>query len=365
MKPVSFALAFLLGAGLLIQAPPAQAETNKQFSNFGERLRQLDVRGGAKTGAAGYDNVRPAGSLPGVFSDKQPTAAPMQMAQSTDASFRVNELEEQVRVLTGKIEEMTFQMLQLQEQIRKMQEDNEFRFQELEQQGSAKNRDSNSNVANTGDQGLGKLQPSDETGSGNGTSSGGNGDEMINRKSITDLLQGDGAGIGAPPAALGTLTFDADGNLVDSNVGKPIDLTKPLRQSSVLPEKEDEMFDLGYSYVQGADYVQAAETFRQFIETFPASGRDQEARFWLGESLLAQGDYEASARIFLANHKANPNAALAPQNLLKLGVSLAGMEQRELACATLAEVPKKYPSMSNAVRKRVEVEQQAAKCKNG
>jgi TolA-binding protein len=50
------------------------------------------------------------------------------------------------------------------------------------------------------------------------------------------------------------------------------------------------------------------------------------------------------------------------QNLLKLGVSLAGMNQRELACATFAEIPNKYPDMSNAVRDKIAAEQKATNC---
>ena len=365
MKPVSFALALMMGVGAWSLPTVSVAETASPFSGFTERLRQLDVRGAAKTDAPGYDNVRPSGNLPGVFGagvngNTQRQTAPIQMAQSAEATFRVNQLEEQVRLLTGKVEEMTFQMLQLQEQVRKMQEDNEFRFQELEDQSSLKK---NGNSVAGADR-LGKPQPSDDTSSA-GASSGGNTIVPADRRTITELLEGDGSQLGAPPTSLGTLTFDADGNLVDSNVGKPIDLTNQGGGIAVLPENENELYNLGYSYIQGGDYELAAETFSEFIQQFPGSERDQEARFWLGESLFAQGDYEASARIFLENHKANPSAPLAPQNLIKLGVSLAGMEQRELACATLAEVPKKYPSMSNAVRKRVAVEQAAAKCKNG
>lgn len=363
MRTLSIALAALLAGGLFASPNDARSETVNPLAGFGEQLRQFDMRGDAKSGAPGYDRVRPAQGLPGVFGNNTADPAPVQMAQSSDAAFRVNQLEEQVRMLNGKIEEMTFQMLQLQEEIRKMQENNEFRFQELEDQ-SARKRKGNS-VAGGGS--LGKPQPSDDNGTIGGVTSGGSegGTLPADRKTITELLEGDGSQLGAPPSSLGTLTFDADGNLIDSNVGKPIDLTGQGTARASLPEEENELYNLGYSYVQGGDYELAAETFREFVTRFPGSTRDQEARFWLGESLFAQGDYEASARIFLENHQSNPSAPLAPQNLMKLGVSLAGMEQRELACATLAEVPKKYPSLSNAVRKRVEVEQAAAKCKNG
>ena len=54
------------------------------------------------------------------------------VAQNADAASRALQLEEEVRSLNGKVEDLNFQLLQLQETLRKMQEDNEFRFQELE-----------------------------------------------------------------------------------------------------------------------------------------------------------------------------------------------------------------------------------------
>ena len=56
---------------------------------------------------------------------------PLVQVQASEAG-RVGQLEEQIRSLNGRIEEMSFQLLQMQEQIRKFQEDNEFRFQDLE-----------------------------------------------------------------------------------------------------------------------------------------------------------------------------------------------------------------------------------------
>lgn len=325
-------------------------------------LQRLDKRGAEKNGAAGY-NAGGTGLQPGVsLGNRVPqsgtSAAPIVTAQASDAAFRINQLEEQVRVLNGQIEEMNFQLLQMQEQLRKMQEDNEFRFQELEDRSDAS--------GSAKDNSLGKSKPSDST-AGNGESDG-----TGTRKSLTDLIEQNsdaGPALGEPPAALGTLTFDADGNLVDSNVGKPIDLTQPGQQTSLAPETlpngPAERFNLGYQYVQAGEYEQAEAVFRSFMADFDGDARTPDAAFWLGESLFSQGRYEDAARIFLENHKAYPQAPLAAQNLLKLGVSLAGLNQRELACATYAEVPKKYPQMSNAVRKRVVIEQQAAKCKNG
>ena len=85
---------------------------------------------GGPAGAFSLPELLPGGRQ--APQQPSPSAPPMVLAQSGDASIRVQQLEEQIRQLNGRIEEMSFQLLQMQEQMRKTQEDNEFRFQELE-----------------------------------------------------------------------------------------------------------------------------------------------------------------------------------------------------------------------------------------
>ncbi len=247
-KKVSLIAAFAVAG--LIASVPANAAYNGSIEAGGKSpafpVPVMDILGGSTSNPELH---QPQG---------------IQLAQSDDAAFRMSQMEEQMRVLNGKVEDMTFQLLQLQEQIRKMQEDNEFRFQELENRGDLKQ--GNENVAKAGEPGLGKPQPSDPTADNGGS------DGEANRKSITELLDGDvtqdGPERGEPPISLGTLTFDGDGNLVDSNVGKPIDLTG--KQPAVdLPDSPDALFDLGYQYVQAGQYDQAEEVFSRHVSDFP------------------------------------------------------------------------------------------------
>lgn len=309
-------------------------------------------------------------------------AAPLALAQTADAAFRVNQLEGQVRQLNGKIEEMNFLLLQLQEQLRKMQEDNEYRFQEIEQRrgvkqgedaGPRKQEFAARESAAKGDAGSGQAAQSDPIArkleeSGVRTI---DGVEIYEGKSG----QQDAAG----EQSLGKLVFDANGNVIDTELGKPVELAPPNGQGAgqaigqdgsvvaALPPADDgsQVYDLGYTYVQAGDYRLAAQSFRKFITDYPRHKKIPEARFWLGESLLAQGQNEEAAKVLLETHKKYPKSRLAAQTLLKLGVSLAAMNQRELACATFAEVGKKYPDASNAVRAKVVAEQKAASCKAG
>ena len=93
-----------------------------------------------------------------------------------------------------------------------------------------------------------------------------------------------------------------------------------------------------------------------------ATQRVSDAQYWLGESLFARGQYRDAADEFLSGYKAYPQSGKAADTLLKLGLSLAGLGEREAACSTYAEVLKKYPNSSNALRQRVATEQAVARC---
>jgi len=52
----------------------------------------------------------------------------------------------------------------------------------------------------------------------------------------------------------------------------------------------------------------------------------------------------------------------APEALLRLAQSLAAMNQKEMSCATLAEVGRKYPKAPATVKQGVEREQKRVRC---
>lgn len=316
----------------------------------------------------------------------------LQMVQSSDATFRVNQLEEQLRRLNGQLEELNFQLLQMQEQMRRMQEDYEFRFQELEdkKQGSLDSPDTN--VAQDNTQGrvkeefsLEKREPSELSAQSSildgeiVTVTTTKKPRMIDGVEIFDGDADEAANEGLE-MPLGTITFDSLGNVVDTALGKPIDLTASLSgalaqdtQSEGSQNQLDlssinssrELFELGYDFIQSGDYHNSQLVFTEFSKRYPDDKKIANAQFWLGESMFSQADFNGAAKIFLDTHTNWPDARIAPQALLKLGISLAGMKQRELACATYVKVYKKYPDLSAAMRNRIKSEQKSAHCLNG
>ena len=298
---------------------------------------------------------------------------PIIKVQSGDAAYRVSVLEEQVRQLTGRIEELTFQLLEMQEKLRRQNEDNEFRFQELEEKKGSLDDGTIDNVAsNDGDSGLEKLEPSDQNTVFTTESDGNSNQEETETANVptvdgVEIYQGESGLDPNLSGTLGTILFDENGNVIDSTLGKPLDLTALPKvgqgeTQEVLPQGANELFDFGYNNIQSGRYLDAENAFVKFSNNYINHPRLPEAQFWLGESYLGRSQFKQAAEVYLNAHKRWPNSKFAPQTLLKLGVSVAGLNQRELACATFAKVLQKYPDSSRVIRRNVAYEQNAARC---
>lgn len=121
-------------------------------------------------------------------------------------------------------------------------------------------------------------------------------------------------------------------------------------------------YDLAYGYILHKDYAQAEGAFRDFVKKYPNERLLPDAQYWLGESFYQRQRYRDAAESFLTVSTKHERAGKAPDSLLRLGQSLAALNQKEAACATLSEVGRKYPKASAGVKRGVEQEIKRAKC---
>jgi tol-pal system protein YbgF len=121
-------------------------------------------------------------------------------------------------------------------------------------------------------------------------------------------------------------------------------------------------FDLGIGYMQRKDYALAEETMRNFAQKYPADPLLADSQYWLGESFFQRQKYRDAAESFLGVTTKFGSSAKAPDALLRLGQSLAALNEKEAACAALGEVIRKYPRASGGVKQAVEREQKRVKC---
>lgn len=289
-----------------------------------------------------------------------PSEATVTEVQASNDAVRLQQLEEQVRQLNGRIEDMSYQLLQMQEQMRKTQQDNEFRFQDLEKKRSDAGQSGAAAPA------VAARQPSAPT-AGTGDSVGqiiGESNTGQAGASANSAQRGNSA---PGEMTLGSMQTDSNGNPLGASLnGAPgangVGNAKPAGTKTASTGGENDLYQVAYSHVLSGDYKAAEGEFKDFITRYPQSGKAADASFWLGEAQYSQQRYKDSAETFLKAYQAYGKTPKAPEMLLKLGMSLAALDNKDTACATLREVGKRYPNASKAVQTKVASEQKRLSC---
>jgi tol-pal system protein YbgF len=310
-----------------------------------------------------------AGGSFGTINSQQ--QLPVGRVQANEA-YRVQQLEEQIRQLNGRIEEMSFQLLQMQETIRKAQEDNEFRFQELEggnaggkgaSPTAAPKKKAEASPVNPGSPPTDDVATIIETPPEGGASvspsapssapTGAPGETTLG--SIE--LDSKGMPIGG---TLNSGASNSSGNLPGVTTGNSARKTDPVNTAALT--SEGDIYQAAYGHVLSGDYKLAEQGFQQYLQGYPKGTKAADASFWLGEAQYSQGKFNEAAKTFLNGHQAYGKSPKAPEMLMKLGMSLAALDNTETACATLREVPKRYPNASKTVLSKVASEQKRLSC---
>jgi tol-pal system protein YbgF len=189
------------------------------------------------------------------------------------------------------------------------------------------------------------------------------------------LISPDGATDSTAPVDLSTLAGGVAGELVapapvtgvapapaqtgNQEVAGLPQAPPPTTALSGSPRDE---YDLAYGYILTGDYDLAEQTFTSWLAAFPNDPQAPDAQFWLGESHLQQGEYRDAANSFLAVYKTAPEGNKGPDALLKLGVSLSALGEKTAACGTLAELGRRYPNAAESLMSRVHDEEKRAGC---
>ena len=139
---------------------------------------------------------------------------------------------------------------------------------------------------------------------------------------------------------------------------------KSAAASSVLPPgKEIDQYRFAIGELRQARYDQAAQAFREFLRRHPNGRFAGNAYYWLGETYYAQGKYRLAAIRFADGFKAFPKHSKAPDNLLKLGMSMAHLKKTKEACASWAELKRRYPSAPGYIKRKAAQERKKLGCR--
>jgi len=298
-----------------------------------------------------------------------------------DPASRFERLEATIRQLTGEIEQLQHRNQQLEAQLRRMQGDAEYQFQN-QPAGSRTQPPARPTTA----------APSSPPSVGAVPSRRGDAFDPALNPTAPGVPRPLGSTPASAPLAQGADGDEPVGLPGGRQAGAPLDLQtlsgvrdpasgaqpqggdlpgSPARNSSgagaqvaTLPPSDSpkDSFDLAYGYILRKDYALAEDGFRGFLRRFPSDRLAPDAQYWLGESLFQRQRYRDAAETFLNVSTKYETAAKAPDALLRLGQSLAALGEKEAACASFGEVLRKYPRASVSLKQGVDREQKRVHC---
>jgi len=295
---------------------------------------------------------------------------PPQGGDAGDLSVRLDRMENQMRQLTGTLEQLQFQNQQLLQQLRTLQ-------QQVDAGGAP--RASPRPPLGAG-QGPAPVQPAPVY------------QPPIDQAPAQGGRRGDAFDPNAQPNApgaprqLGTLQAPPEQPgqvpvIYGRAPGQPMDIgagnagNDPQlgpapgyghggQQQAVLPptnSPKDE-YDLAYGYILRRDYAAADEALRGFMQNHAGDAMIPQAHYWLGESQFQRQQYNDAAETFLDVYNKYPHSPKAAEALMRLGQSLAALGKQDAACASLGAVLQKYPKASAQIKTTVQAEQKRVRC---
>ena len=247
--------------------------------------------------------------------------------------LKLSEIENQFQSLTNKFEEINFKLDKLSNRMSKVQADNQIRFQDLEKglpldgdrQKVSKKLETDSNQSLPGSsqpQDLGSVSYKD-------TST----NEMSQRTQSIDTT-----------ASIVTETFQAE--------------------EKILPnESPDNQYKFATSFLKVGDYSTAERAFREFVVTNPEHDLAGNAQYWYAETFRIRQLYTDAASAYLEGYQKYPKGEKAPINLLKLGISMVQIGEKDQGCKMIDGVEKQYPKANQSVIQKAKYESQKFECK--
>ncbi|WP_133770556.1 tol-pal system protein YbgF [Enterovirga rhinocerotis] len=286
-------------------------------------------------------------------------ASPAVAQDASELLVRLNRIEGQMRQLSGQVEQLGHENRQLKDQLKRFQEDVEFRFQE--QKGSGGRSAAPPTPAPRPERPQRRSDAFDsETSPAAPGAPKALGSTPAGRDGIAALIESD-----RPPSGAAAPRQVDLGPQAKGVAGLNPDFAKrsgaPATTGSAAASSQGG-FETAYAAYTQRRYAEAESGFRDVIKAGPRDRRAGEATYWLGETYLRQNRTREAAEQFLKvtqEHARSPRAADA---MLKLGVSLASLGAKDQACATFAELGRKYPSASAAVKQGTDREQKKARC---
>jgi tol-pal system protein YbgF len=263
----------------------------------------------------------------------------VQVTPSDRAQFevRLGQLEEELRRLTGRIEQLEFSQRAVESRLDQLIQDLDVRLSALEQGGVA--------ASNQGEPR--QAQAPNEPGRGTEGAPAADQQADAGEQGAQDLTGESTLGV-VPESAL-----------LDLPRPDPAAATPPA--STSLPAQRQ--YDSAMELLRAGDYPSAERGLELFLDLNPDHPLASNAAYWMAETLYVRKNYAAAASGFARNYRTyGKDAPKAPDNLLKLGMSLFGLGEADKACTSYAELAKEFPNAPTHIEQAVARESERAGC---
>jgi len=276
-----------------------------------------------------------------LSNDSNVTSASVELDQNSEEVLtrhllKLSEIEKQFQELTNKFEEINFKLDKLSTRLSKVQADNQLRFQQLE----------NNTVYNntSDDQKLSSINTKD---------------------SKEEVLPGS-----SQPQDLGSISYKDSETDLKVQQTQSIDSTSTVftetfeSEEKILPNVAPEkQYEFATSFLKVGDYNTAERAFREFVISNSEHNLAGNAQYWYAETFRIRQLYTDAASAYLEGYQKYPKSEKGPINLLKLGVSLVQIGEKDQGCLMITGVKKEYPKADQSVLQKAKYEEKKFECK--
>ena len=249
--------------------------------------------------------------------------------------LKLSEIEGQFQNLTNRFEEINFKLDKLSSRLSKVQADNQLRLQQIE-------KTINNNISNE----AARIITSDTNNS-------------------NKILPGS-----SQPQDLGSISYKDTLNDNKEQETQSIDSTatimteKFVAEDKILPDTTaSKQYEFATGFLKIGDYNTAERAFREFVLTNPDHNLAGNAQYWYAETFRIRQLYTDAASAYLEGYQNYPKSDKAPINLLKLGVSLVQIGEKDQGCLMILGVKKQYPNAKESVIQKAKYEEKKFECK--
>ena len=250
--------------------------------------------------------------------------------------LKLSEIEKQFQNLTNRYEEINFKLDKLSSRLSKIQADNQLRFQQLE----------NSSV----------IQDNQNT--------------ALSSLSKTEINENEILPGSSKPQDLGEISYKDMTDKSKNQAIQSVDATKTVvteifqSEEKILPVgTPEEQYEFATSFLKVGDYNMAERAFREFVDINPDNELSGNAQYWYAETFRIRQLYTDAASAYLEGYQKYPKSEKAPINLLKLGVSLVQIGEKDQGCLMILGVKKQYPDATQTVLQKAKYEEKKFECK--